>query len=112
MHVNRVVAGVCAVAGIWILTGPGWALLVASGLLLVLPESGRVSAMAAVAGSQVRAAWRWVVGSKRSVAVATMPGAVVLVPLGLGITFGAGIGVAVLGAMLGAVSLLTGWNVG
>lgn len=108
MDLRRVAAAACAVAGVAVLAGPGWALLAAAVLLCVVP------ARLAAAGRGIRAravsAWRWLASGRRAVATASMPAAVVLAPVGAGVMAGVGAGLLAAAVALGAVSVLSGWN--
>jgi hypothetical protein len=107
MGVQRVAAGVCAVAGVALLAGVGWSLLAAA-LLLAISSPGPWLASLRV---PARRWWRRVVAAPRRAGAAVA--VFVAVPLlALGFYFVAGLGAAILaGAFgLGCVGLLAGWN--
>ncbi|MEV2277860.1 hypothetical protein AB0I72_19970 [Nocardiopsis sp. NPDC049922] len=123
---HRWAATACMAAGVWILAGPGWALLSLGGLVWLLAPAGsgelRADALrqrATGAAAAARAAWgRMRTAPRRFIAVMTMVVGALLLPLGVGVLTGALVGVAA-GAGAGAVtagvaaaglSLLTGWN--
>ena len=110
MSFQRICAGICAIAGVAVLAGLGWALLGASVLLFAAAAPARLL----VFGRRLRAAtvagWQWLTTGRRSIAVASMPLAIVMLPLGVGLIAGVGAAVVAGGVALGAVSLLTGQN--
>ena len=103
-------AAACAVAGVAVLAGPGWALLAAAVLIFVTPTPAAARAAVDRVRPRLVRAWRWLTTSRRSAAVATMPVSVVLVPVGVGMFAGIGYAVFVAGVILTGVSLLLGWN--
>lgn len=111
MRIQRFAAGCLAVAGIVVLAGVGWALLAAGALLYIAtpgPSLGRIWRQGVV---DARRAWRWMVaGGRRSVAIVSMPAAVLLLAVGIGASVGIGWGVVAGGSALAAVSLLAGQN--
>jgi hypothetical protein len=104
----------CALAGVWLLAGPGWALITAAFLVFALWPRGAdapVVAWARRAGDLARAgAGRVKTAPRRMAATGSMVGAVALIPAGFGIAVGIGVGVAAAGFTLAGVSLLAGWN--
>jgi hypothetical protein len=111
---RRAAALAALVAGVWLLTNPGWALLALAGMLLIGVPTGTDETVAAAAG-RVRAAVTGVASTakgapRRSVAVSAMSLGVLAVPAGLLLAAGAGIALATLGGLLLGVSLLTGWG--
>ncbi len=110
MTFRQVAAAGCAVAGVAVLAGPGWALIAAAALLYVVPAPTRLKVAAGRVRSATVAAWRWLATGRRAVAAASMPTAVLLLAVGAGVAAGAGVGLAVAGVALGAVSVLSGWN--
>lgn len=108
----RAAAVACFAAGLWILAGPGWALLAMGALLWVLEPRG----------SKEPARWgeavTWLRGlavqaqemPRRVTAVTSMAAGVVGVPAGVMLLYGAGAAIVTAGAALIGVSLLTGWN--
>lgn len=110
---QRVVAGGCATAGIWLLAGPGWALLALGALMWVCAPRGRGAGLPAwgqVRATAAAAARRVAVMPRRAVAVVSMGAGVAGVPSGMALAFGAGAAVLAAGVMLVGVSMLTGWN--
>jgi hypothetical protein len=123
---HRWAATACLAAGVWILAGPGWALLALGALVWLLAPAGsgalRADALqtrAAGAAAAVRDAWsRMRAAPRRSIAVTTMVVGALLLPLGVGVLAGAAVGAAIgagagavtAGAELAGLSLLTGWN--
>ncbi|GAA0976053.1 hypothetical protein GCM10009551_010520 [Nocardiopsis tropica] len=123
---HRWAATACLAAGVWILTGPGWALLTLGALVWLLAPAGSgelradalreraAGAAAAVPGERARARAM----PRRTIAVTTMVVGALLLPLGVGVLAGAAVGVAVgagagavtAGAELAGLSLLTGWG--
>jgi hypothetical protein len=99
-------------AGVWLLAGPGWALLAGAVLVFALwrrePDwlalRARAAAMARGLAARVKDRPR------RATAVGGMVSGIALVPAGLGLSAGAGVAVAAAGVMAVAVSLLTGWG--
>lgn len=102
---QRPLAGVCAVAGLALLAGPGWALLAASVLLAVAPPSRRMTVAAVRVRQMAAAVWRWLLTGRQAVAGAAMPLAIVAVGAGLGLALGAGWGLAAAGLAVGGLSL-------
>jgi hypothetical protein len=101
-----------AFTGLWLLAGPGWALLAGAGLVVVLwrrePDWralwARVTTVGYGLATRVRAAPR------RSVAGAGMAGGVLLAPAGFTLAMGLGVGLIAGAVALAGVSLLTGWG--
>jgi len=110
MSIQRVLAGVCAVAGVALLAGPGWALLVAALLLFLAPEPKRIRSAVGRCREALASTGTWLMSGRRSVAAATMP--VAFVAVGAGVLLMAGVGAALLaaGVVLGGLSLHLGWN--
>lgn len=104
----------CAVAGVGVLAGPGWALLAAAAALWVIPTPATVAGWVGRVGTRAwvvtATAGRWVAGSRRRVAIVTAPAAAVLAPVGVAMSLGAGAGLVAAGLVLGGMSMLTGWN--
>jgi hypothetical protein len=114
---RRWIAGACLVAGVAVLVGIGWALLAAAAVvyLVELPPvvttlPGRVRAGLLRGRAGLLAAWRWLTLGRRSVAIASMPASVILVPIGVGVIFGLGWALVVAGVLLLLVAVLAGWN--
>jgi hypothetical protein len=110
MNPQRVTAGLCALVGLYVLVGPGWALLAAGALLWMAPEPRRVSAFAKRTAAGMGRAWRWVASSRRRVAIAVTPSAIVVAAIGAALIGGAGVGLVVAAGGMSGVSLLAGWN--
>jgi|SRR6266496_857906 len=110
---TRALAVTCLlIAGIWLLTSPGWALLAAGCLVFAVWPDGADTVLArgwrrAVAWSRALAG-RVAAGPRRAGAAGSMASGIVLIPAGLGMTAGLGIGVAAAGLLLIGFSLLTG----
>jgi hypothetical protein len=105
--VQRVAGAVCVVAGVLVLAGPGWALLVAGGLLWV--RDARVEAWAAGRVAAVRRVWLAARRMpRRSLAASAMGAGLVLAPVGAVVSFGAGVALLVAAGLLLGFSLLTG----
>src|SRR6266498_5938189 len=99
-------------AGIWLLTSPGWALLAAGCLVFAVWPDGADTALArgwrrAVALSRAAAA-KVAAGPRRAGAAGSMASGIVLVPAGLGRSAWPWIGVTAAGLLLIGFSLLTG----
>jgi hypothetical protein len=101
-----------ASAGVFMLAGPGWALLAGAVLALVLwrrePDwvsfGRRITAVTRVTVSRVRAAPR------RVTAVAGMGAAAVVLPVGVGVAAGTGLALVAAAVVLAGVALITGWG--
>jgi len=112
-------AVVCVVAGVFVLAGLGWALLAAGVLIYLTPTAAstvslrsRLVAVAVVAkraGTRLRG-FDWPGRGRRVAAGVSMLPALVLVAVGVAVTFGAGEGIIAAGVGLGGFSLLSGWN--
>jgi hypothetical protein len=112
---RAVLVGGCAVAGVAVLAGPGWALLAAAAVLWAVPTPALVAVWARRAGTRLRDTVSfgrgWVTAhSRRAAALVSAPAAVVLIPVGVGLSFGLGFALISAGLILGAGSLFTGWN--
>ena len=100
----------CAVAGIALLAGPGWALLVAAALLYTAPRLNEVPAGVRLvwARAQIhgRAARVWLTtpGRQRK-AAAAMPVAVLGLAVGLAVAVGVGWGITAASLAVGGLSL-------
>ncbi len=111
MSIQRFAAGVCAVAGVAVLAGLGWALLAAAALLTLAPPAPALARVWRQLRVDGRRAWRWLHdGGRRAVAIASLPAAVVLLPVGVGLIAGLGWAVFSGAVSLGGVSLLAGQN--
>jgi hypothetical protein len=99
-------------AGVWVLAGPGWALVAGALLVFVLwrREPDWRAVMSRAQGAAARVAARLRAAPRPSTAVTGMLAAVVLLPLGFGLAVGAGWALVAGGASLAGVSLLTGWG--
>jgi hypothetical protein len=113
---TRWLAAGCAVAGVTVLAGPGWALLAAALILAVLPEPRSLAILAgrvrgATVGVREKARTIQARGAgRRAVAQGQMAAALVLGPLGTAVWLGVGAGLVVAAAGLAALSLHLGWN--
>jgi hypothetical protein len=111
MGIRRVAAGACAVAGVAVLTGLGWALLTAAALMFIAPPAPALVRVWDQLRVDGRRAWRWLAGGgRRTVAIASLPAAVILLPVGVGLIAGLGWAVFSGAVSLGGVSLLAGQN--
>ncbi len=103
-----------AVTGLWVLAGPGWALVAGAGLAFALWPQGADMALAVGARRaivRVRIAARRVQAAPRRMGAAAGMGAgVLLVPAGLSVASGIGVSLAAAGALAIGLSLLTGWG--
>lgn len=101
-----------AFAGVFVLAGPGWALLAAAALCAVLwrrepdwrSHALRARSWLLTAWGAVRAAPR------RSAAAGGMTGGVALTPAGFGVAFGPGAALITGGILVTGVALMLGWN--
>jgi hypothetical protein len=113
---TRWLAAGCAVAGVTVLAGPGWALLSAALILAVLPEPRSLAILAArVRGVAVGVREKTRVvrargAGRRAVAQGQMAAALILGPLGMIVWVGVGAGLVVAAAGLAVLSLHLGWN--
>ena len=111
---RRIAALAALVAGVCLLAGPGWALLVLAGMLLIGVPTGTDETVGALlqraqdgarsAGSTARGAPR------RSVAVTAMGLGLIAVPAGMLLAAGTAVALVTLGGLLLGVSMLTGWG--
>lgn len=103
---RRIAAIVAATAGIWLLTGPGWALL-ALGLLVEIGWPRDRSAWLESARRRVLAVWPRVRAIPQQItAVSSTGSGVALIPVGVGVFAGWGLAVLVLGVLLLGLGLL------
>lgn len=106
---QRMAAAVCLVAGVFVLLGLGWALLVAGGLLWVADE--RVVVWLRERADWVRAALKAAAEMpRRAIAGASMGVGLVLAPVGVAVVAGVGFGLAAAGVLLVSFGLLSGWG--
>jgi hypothetical protein len=110
-----VLVGGCMVAGVGLLAGPGWALLTAAAVLWAVPTPVLVASWARQAGiracGMLGSGRRWMAThSRRAAALVSAPAAIVLIPVGVGISFGVGFALVSAGLIFGAGALLSGWN--
>lgn len=105
MQIRRYLAGACAVAGVAVLAGLGWALLAAAALLLITPEPQRLHAAAGRARAGIRAAWRWLKSGRQAIAAASMPIAILCIAAGLSMAIGVGWGITAAGVVVGGLSI-------
>ncbi len=110
--VRSALAACLAFAGVYVLAGAGWALLAGAFLVFAVWPDGADTALARgyrrAAGLSHALAGRVAAGPRRAGAAGSMASGIVLVPAGLGMTAGLGIGVAAAGLLLIGFSLLTG----
>ena len=110
--VRSVLAACLASAGVYVLAGPGWALLAGASLVFALVPGDADSLLAAWsrrAGGLARlAAAAAASAPRRAVAAAGMGGGLALVPAGLGLWIGLGAAAVAAGGLLIGLSLLTG----
>lgn len=109
---HRAAAVACLAGGLWILAGPGWALL-ALGVLLWALEPGGGSAPVRLDDVVKRVRGFGQVARqapRRAAAVGSMAAGAVALPSGVLLAFGAGAAVITAGLSLVGVSLLTGWG--
>jgi hypothetical protein len=108
---HRAAAVVCLAGGVWVLAGPGWALLLLGVLLwAVAPRDAapvRLDEVAARVRGLVEQARQ---APRRVAAVGSMAAGAVALPSGVLLVAGLGAGVITAGVVLGGLSLLTGWN--
>lgn len=114
MSVQRWCAVVLATAGVWLLAGPGWALLAAAGPVAVMAPpwapAGRLAgepAWTRLLGRVRefgRSAGRW--ASPGRLAVLALPAGLVATGAGAGVVFGPGAGVLAVGVLLLAAGVL------
>src|SRR5258708_29476944 len=109
---RSLLAACMAFAGVFVLAGAGWALLAGAFLVLAAwreePDwrflAARVTSGAVRLGGRVKAAPR------RATAVTGMGGGLALLPVGLGLSAGAGVALAGVAVLLIGVGGLTGWG--
>lgn len=103
-----------AFAGLWLLAGPGCALLAGAVLVFALwprdADAPAVEWLSRVTVAAQAVAVRVKAAPRRAAAVSGMAGAVALIPAGFGVAIGLGVGLAVAGFALAGLSLLAGWN--
>ncbi|MFE9337756.1 hypothetical protein [Streptomyces sp. NPDC007063] len=108
---QRWVSVLLSCAGVWVLAGPGWSLLLAGVAVWGLAPRQQQPAAWSEAAAKARQKLAAVTATpRRAVAVGTMASGAVALPTGVLLAAGAGAGVISLGVVLGGVSLLTGWN--
>lgn len=105
MSIPRVLAGLCAVAGAFVLAGPGWALLAAAAILYVTPATPKLQRAAARVRAAAAVVWRWLATGRQAVAAAAMPVAIAAIAVGLGLAVGVGWGLAAAGVAVGGLSV-------
>jgi len=110
--VQRWVSVLLSCAGVWVLAGPGWALLLAGVAVwgLTPRQQQPVAWDEVVAKARRKLAGVRQASPRRAVAVGAMASGAVVLPTGVLLAAGLGAGVISLGVVLGGVSLLTGWN--
>ncbi len=107
---RSLLAACLAFAGVWVLAGPGWALLAGACLVFALWPQGAETALAQAGRRVAELVRRAAAAPRRAVAMGTAAGGLTLVPVGLALSAGIGIAVAAGGGLLIAAGLLTGWN--
>jgi hypothetical protein len=108
---QRAAAGLCAVAGVALLAGLGWALLVAAGLLFLTPGGVRLHPIVARVKAWALAARSWVITApRRAVAMAAMVVAIPVATAGVYVVAGWGQALITAGIALAGFSLAAGWN--
>lgn len=111
MPLQRLAGAACVAGAVWLLAGPGWALLTVGLLLLVAAPAVRAGDVVQRARTAGKAAWGVARAlPRRSTAVSAMTLGVVGVPTGMGLAFGIGAAVVAAGGLLVGVAILTGWN--
>lgn len=106
MKPNHVLATGCAVAGVFVLAGMGWALLAAAACFLALPVPHQISSVVA----HVRSVWRWFHHGRRAVAGTLMPVSVVGLAIGLALVAGVGMAIIVASALGVGLAFVLGWE--
>jgi hypothetical protein len=99
-----------AFAGVWVLAGPGWALLAGALLVFALWPQGAETALARAGRQVLELGRRAAAAPRRAVAMGTSAGGLALLPVGLALSTGIGVAVAVGGGLLIGYGLLTGWG--
>jgi hypothetical protein len=94
VDLQRGAAFVCAVVGLAILAGIGWALMLAAVLLFVSPQSAVTRRMGVRAGLSVKRVWRWLLTGRQRIAAALVPPAVLALAVGIGWAINPGWGIA------------------
>ncbi len=103
--IRRCAAAAAAVAGVLVLAGVGWALLVAAVLLFLAPVPDFLRARGARAAAAVGRVWRWLLSGRQQVAAASMPLAILGLAVGLGMAVGPGWGIAAAAVSVGYLSI-------
>jgi hypothetical protein len=101
-----------AFAGVWLLAGPGWALVAGAVLVLVLwRREPDWRAVAARARAQALGVWSRVAARpRRAAAAGGMAAGVALVPSGFGLAVTPGVALIAAGGVLCGVAVLLGWG--
>lgn len=105
MGIQRLLAAACAVAGVGVLAGLGWALLTAAVLLFAVPSADGLHTAVRRVRSVAAAIWRWLATGRQAVAAASMPAAILALALGIGLALGPGWGLAAAGVVIGGLAL-------
>jgi hypothetical protein len=110
---RRWIAVPVAVAGVWLLVGPGWGLLAAAALIAFTPTPTAPGSAArwAIRARSVRTAvrvwtarqWRWI--DRQRLAALAMPVGVAAIGVGLGMAVAPGLGLAAAGVCVAGLSL-------
>ena len=107
-------AGLCAVCGVGVLAGWGWALLAAAAVVYLTPVPARVRMLARGARSRLvtlaRRSWRWLRTGRHEVAIVLAAAAVLLAPVGFGVALGSGAAIIAAAGLVGMGALLLGWD--
>jgi hypothetical protein len=110
---RNVLAPLLLAAGVWLLAGLGWALLLLGvAVWLGVPSEQRVR-QAVRRGVDAAGAARLAVARapRRTLAAGGLLAAVALVPAGVLVSYGVGGALIAAGGLLAGVSILLGWNV-
>lgn len=103
-------AGLCAVIGVAVLAGLGWALLAAAVVLYLTPVPDRLTRIARVLAARAVRVWRWILTGRHQVAISATPIAIVLLPVGAGMVAGMGWALITFGLLALGLALLLGWD--
>jgi hypothetical protein len=107
---RSVLVSCLAFAGVWVLAGPGWALVAGALLVFALWPQGAETELARAGRRASALARRAMAAPRRAVAMVTASSGLAVLPVGLALATGIGTAVAVGGGLLIAAGLLTGWN--
>jgi len=113
MGMQRILAGVCAVAGVAVLAGAGWALIAAGVLLFAAPAPQMFAAWTSRARSAALRGWlgwRSLLGQRRQLAEVAMPVGIVLAVAAAAVGIGVAGALTAGAASMVGLSLVLGWN--